>query len=49
MHQGDGSVFALIIHLAIIAFYVWVGWKILEKAGKRSRNKGPLSATPHST
>jgi len=34
MHRGDGSVFGLIIQLAILAFFVWVGWKIFEKAGK---------------
>ena len=32
--EGDGSFFGLIIQLVVIAFYVWVGWRIFEKAGK---------------
>ncbi|MBT8453053.1 MAG: signal peptidase I [Deltaproteobacteria bacterium] len=34
MDRGDGSFFGLIIQLAVIAFFIWVLWKIFEKAGK---------------
>lgn len=34
MDRGDGTFFGLIIQLAVIAFFVWVLWKIFEKAGK---------------
>lgn len=34
MEQGDGSFFRLIIQLAALAFYLWVAWKIFEKADK---------------
>ena len=34
MDRGDASFFGLIIQLAIIAFFVWVFWRIFEKAGK---------------
>ena len=32
--EGDGSFFGLIFQLVIIAFFVWVLWRIFEKAGK---------------
>ena len=32
--DGDGSFFGLIIQLAVIAFFVWVFWRIFEKAGQ---------------
>ena len=32
--ERDGSFFGLIIQLVVIAFFVWVFWKIFEKAGK---------------
>lgn len=34
MNQGDGTVFGLIVQLALIALFVASGWKIFEKAGK---------------
>jgi hypothetical protein len=34
MYKGDGSVFGLLVGLAIAAFYIYVVWKIFEKAGK---------------
>jgi len=32
--EGDGSVFGVIFQLAVLAFFLWVFWKIFEKAGK---------------
>ena len=32
--NNDGSTFGLIFQLLILAFFVWVFWKIFEKAGK---------------
>jgi hypothetical protein len=32
--EGDGSFFGFIFQLAILAFFLWVFWKIFEKAGK---------------
>lgn len=34
MDRSDGSFFGLIIQLAVLAFFLWVFWKIFEKAGK---------------
>jgi len=34
MDRGDGTFFGLIIQLAVVAFFVWVFWRIFEKAGK---------------
>ena len=34
MGDGDGSVFGFVVGLAIAAFYIYVLWKIFEKAGK---------------
>ena len=34
MDQGDFSFLGLIIQLAVVAFFVWVFWRIFEKAGK---------------
>lgn len=34
MDNGEFSMFGLIIQLAIVAFFVWVAWRIFEKAGK---------------
>jgi len=32
--DGDGSFFALIVQLAVVAFFLAVAWKIFEKAGR---------------
>ena len=32
--EGDGSFFGLIFQLVIFAFFIWVLWRIFEKAGK---------------
>lgn len=32
--EGDGGFFGWIFQLAILAFFLWVFWKIFEKAGK---------------
>jgi len=34
MQQGDVSFLAVIIQLAVVALFVWVFWRIFEKAGK---------------
>jgi hypothetical protein len=34
MEQGDVSFPAVIIQLAVVALFVWVFWRIFEKAGK---------------
>lgn len=34
MQQGDIGVFGLIIELGLLALFVWVFWRIFEKAGK---------------
>jgi cellulose synthase/poly-beta-1,6-N-acetylglucosamine synthase-like glycosyltransferase len=34
MQQGDVDFFAVIAQLAVVALFVWVFWRIFEKAGK---------------
>lgn len=34
MDRGDGSFFGFVVQLAFLAFFLWVFWKIFEKAGK---------------
>lgn len=32
--EGDGGFFGLIVQLGLLALFVWVFWRIFEKAGK---------------
>jgi len=34
MDQGDGSFFGIVIQLVFLAFFLFVFWRIFEKAGK---------------
>ena len=34
MEQGEVGFFGIVVQLAALAFFVWVFWRIFEKAGK---------------
>ena len=34
MDQSDPGFFGFVVQLAVLAFFLWVFWKIFEKAGK---------------
>lgn len=34
MNQGDGSFFGIVIQLVVLGFFLFVFWRIFEKAGK---------------